>query len=63
MWHNLLQIIEPYNLPLEGLIVFDLPVEQRIKLRTLNMAEKINKEIKRRTKIVGIFPNNTPVSD
>lgn len=43
---------------LEGLVVFDLQASHRIKLRTSNMAEKINKEIKRRTKTVGIFPNN-----
>jgi putative transposase len=27
------------------------------KLRTSNLAERANKEIKRRTKVVGIFPN------
>lgn len=43
---------------LEGLTVFELPPQHRKKLRTSNMAEKINKEIKRRTKTVGIFPNN-----
>lgn len=43
---------------IEGLTVFELPGHHRKKLRTSNMAEKVNKEMKRRTKIVGIFPNN-----
>ena len=45
------------NIP-EGFRVFELPSQHRKKLRTSNMAEKVNKEIKRRTKIAAIFPNN-----
>ena len=45
------------NLP-QGFSVFDLASRYRKKLRTSNMAEKINKEIKKRTKVVSIFPNN-----
>lgn len=41
----------------EGLIVFDLPSHHRKKMRTSNLAERVNKEIKRRTRVVGIFPN------
>jgi len=41
----------------EGFTVFIVPVAYQKKLRTSNLAERINKEIKRRTKIVGIFPN------
>lgn len=44
------------NIP-EGLTVFNFPVEHQKKLRTSNLAERTNKEIKRRTKVVGIFPN------
>ena len=44
------------NIP-EGLTIFDLPQAHWKKLRTSNLAERVNKEIKRRTKIVGIFPN------
>ena len=44
------------NLP-EGFAVFDFHPEHWKKLRTSNLAERVNKEIKRRTKIVGIFPN------
>lgn len=42
---------------LEGFTVFDFPQEHWKKLRTSNLAERVNKELKRRTKIVGIFPN------
>lgn len=44
------------NIP-EGLATFSFPQEHWKKLRTSNLAERVNKEIKRRTKIVGIFPN------
>jgi transposase-like protein len=44
------------NLP-EGLSVFACPEAYWGKLRTSNLAERINKEIKRRTRVVGIFPN------
>jgi len=41
----------------EGLTVFNFPEAHRKRLRTSNLAERVNKEIKRRTKTVGIFPN------
>lgn len=41
----------------QGLTVFSFPTQHQKKLRTSNLAERINKEIKRRTRIVGIFPN------
>lgn len=41
----------------EGLAVFDFPAEHRIRLRTTNGLERINKEIKRRTRVASIFPN------
>ncbi|MBI9101527.1 MAG: IS256 family transposase [Spirochaetales bacterium] len=44
------------NIP-EGLSVFRMPEIQRKKLRTSNMAERQMKEIKRRTKVAMIFPN------
>ena len=44
------------NLP-DGFAVFDLPLGQRIRLRTTNGLERINREIKRRTRVASIFPN------
>lgn len=41
----------------DGFSVFHLPEQHRRKLRTSNLAERQMKEIKRRTKVVGIFPN------
>ena len=41
----------------EGLGVFALPVEQRRYLRTTNMLERLHKEIKRRTRVATLFPN------
>ena len=44
------------NLP-EGFTVFSLPKEHRQRLRTSNAAERVNQELKRRTRVVRIFPN------
>jgi putative transposase len=41
----------------EGFTVFDFPLEHRRTIRTSNSLERINKEIRRRTKVVGVFPN------
>lgn len=41
----------------DGFTVFDLPAAQRIRLRTTNGLERINREIKRRTRVASIFPN------
>jgi len=41
----------------EGLSVFHISENHRRKLRTSNLAERQMKEIKRRTKVVGVFPN------
>lgn len=42
---------------LEGFTVFSLPKEHRKRLRTSNAAERVNQELKRRTRVVRIFPN------
>lgn len=44
------------NVP-EGLTVFTLPPEHRRRLRTSNLLERLNKEIKRRTRVATLFPN------
>lgn len=41
----------------EGFTVFDFPLEHWRTIRTTNSLERINKEIRRRTKVVGVFPN------
>ncbi len=41
----------------DGLTVFSIPEKHRIKLRTTNGMENLNRQIKRRTRIVGVFPN------
>ena len=47
------------NIP-EGLTVFklgELTESQRKKLRTTNMVEFQNKELKKRTRLIRVFPN------
>ena len=41
----------------EGLTIFKYPEEHRQKIRTSNGIERINREIKRRTRVAVIFPN------
>ena len=44
------------NIP-QGLTVFQLPQSHRVRLRTTNGLERLNREIKRRTRVASIFPN------
>ena len=44
------------NLP-EGLTVFDFPVAHRVRLRTTHGLERLNREIKRRTRVATLFPH------
>ena len=44
------------NLP-QGFAVFAFPRDHQRRLRTTNPLERVNKEIKRRTRVAGLFPN------
>ena len=44
------------NLP-DGFAVFDYPPAHRVRLRTTNGLERINRELKRRTRVASMFPN------
>lgn len=41
----------------EGLTVLAFPEAHRRRLRTTNMVERLNKEVKRRTRVATLFPN------
>ena len=41
----------------QGLTVMSFPIEHQRRLRTTNLSERVNRELKRRTRVVGIFPN------
>jgi transposase-like protein len=41
----------------EGFTAFDLPPSHRRKLRTTNLVERLNQEIRRRTRVARLFPN------
>lgn len=44
------------NVP-EGLTVFAFPSNHRRRLRTINLPERLNREVKRRTRVATLFPN------
>ncbi|MEK0446832.1 MAG: hypothetical protein RLZZ399_2153 [Verrucomicrobiota bacterium] len=41
----------------ESFTVFDLPKEHRLKMRTSNRIERVNQELKRRSRVIRIFPD------
>ena len=43
----------------EGLTVFDFPESHRRRIRTSNMLERVSQEVKRRTRVVWLFPNQS----
>jgi transposase-like protein len=44
------------NLP-QGLTVFSLPAPHQRRMRTSNALERVNQELRRRTRVAGLFPN------
>ena len=45
----------------EGLTIFAFPENIRRRLRTSNMCETLNSQIKRRTRVAGLFPNEASI--
>ena len=41
----------------DGLTIFTVPSAHRQRLRTVNALERLNQAIRRRTRLVGAFPN------
>lgn len=41
----------------EGFAVFGFPATHRRRLRTTNLVERLNEEIRRRTRVARLFPN------
>jgi transposase-like protein len=44
------------NLP-QGFTVFALPLAHQLRLCTSNALERVNQELKRHTRVAGLFPN------
>ena len=47
------------NLP-QGFTVLSLPPSHRRHMRTINLVERLNQEIQRRTRVARLFPNEAP---
>jgi putative transposase len=43
----------------DALVYLRYPGSHHARLRTTNMLERLFKEVKRRTKVIGVFPNET----
>ena len=46
----------------EALVYLSYPGSHHVRLRTTNMLERSFKEVKRRTRVVGVFPSETSAS-
>ena len=49
-----------HNVP-EGFAVFAIPKAHRRRIRSTNLLEFVNKEIKRRTRVATLFPNDASI--
>jgi transposase-like protein len=45
----------------EGFNVYALPEAHHRRMRTSNAIERVNQEIKRRTRVASLFPNEAPL--
>src|SRR5262244_3370541 len=58
-WPKLAAFID--NSETEVLSYLDFPEQHRSKLHSVNPLERLNKEVKRRAEVVGIFPNEAAI--
>jgi len=58
-WPKLAAFID--NSETDVLSYFDFPEQHRSKLHSTNPLERLNKEVKRRADVVGIFPNEAAI--
>jgi transposase-like protein len=58
-WPKLASFID--NSEAEVLTYLDFPVQHRTKIHSTNPIERLNKEVKRRADVVGIFPNEASI--
>ena len=68
---DLLKMLETVSLPAHDLLdgafsdvmaVFSLPARYRKRLRTTNSIERLNEEIRRRERVIRIFPNEASIT-
>ena len=45
----------------EGLLHLDFPEQHRAKVHSMNPPERLNREVKRRADVVGIFRHEAPI--
>ena len=44
-----------------AMVVTSFPIKLRVRLRTSNIVERLNRELKRRSNVIGVFPNDASV--
>ena len=54
---RLITSTQAYTVAAAGLTVFNFPTKHRRRLRTNNILERLNRELKRRTRVATLFPN------